>query len=247
MGQIEIPVCINLVKMASQFQKYRGFISHGGDICREQLTLVDAMEKASRTPNCMGFCFKGPVTDGVVEVLFKDKWDNMHGSKEWTSFRPISRMRLRDFELAGVPLTELPSAMANRGYSLRDIRAAGYSPSDAQALGHSIDEIREAGYAVCDSCDATTAALMSCASCSSTLCVACQEKCGLKFASCLNCESCLDNKLFRKAGRGKGNGWWDPCPSATCFTCTSTRFLESKGKGKTKSKGKGEDQGKGTC
>ena len=64
-----------------------GYISEGGDLLMETLTLEEAKRKAVTLRGCRGFCFRGPITKEPVEIIFKSKWDNAVGNHQWTSFK----------------------------------------------------------------------------------------------------------------------------------------------------------------
>ncbi len=53
----------------------------------ETLTVHDAKLKAVTLHGCQGFCFRGPMTNAPVEIMFKSKWDNTVGKNPWTSFK----------------------------------------------------------------------------------------------------------------------------------------------------------------
>jgi len=69
----------------NEMVRHSGYISGGGDIHTEEMTLEDAKKKAAELPACCGFCFQGDESAGPVSVYFKDKFDNTESS-EWTSY-----------------------------------------------------------------------------------------------------------------------------------------------------------------
>eukprot|EP00928_Gymnodinium_smaydae_P034531 TRINITY_DN24445_c0_g1_i1.p1 TRINITY_DN24445_c0_g1~~TRINITY_DN24445_c0_g1_i1.p1 ORF type:complete len:681 (-),score=86.45 TRINITY_DN24445_c0_g1_i1:510-2552(-) len=76
-----------------EFSYRNGFISRGGDLHKETMTVEEAKQKCEELPGCKGFCHRGAVTSDPVEILFKDKWDNTVGSNIWTSYK-ITASRL---------------------------------------------------------------------------------------------------------------------------------------------------------
>ena len=58
-----------------KFEQLHGFISKGGDLLKETLTLEAAMKKALTLTGCRGFCFKGKDATEPVEVFFKNNDD----------------------------------------------------------------------------------------------------------------------------------------------------------------------------
>merc|ERR1712232_140062 len=61
-------------------------ITRFGDLGRKTLTVEDAKRIAAKWPGCKGFCFRGPMTDEPVEIIFKSKFDNGTSENRWTSF-----------------------------------------------------------------------------------------------------------------------------------------------------------------
>ena len=68
------------------FIKHDGFISKGGDLHREFMTTSEAKHKALDLEGCRGFCFRGESNGGIVDVIFKDKFDSTVGENKWTSY-----------------------------------------------------------------------------------------------------------------------------------------------------------------
>eukprot|EP00927_Polykrikos_kofoidii_P022910 TRINITY_DN21250_c0_g2_i1.p1 TRINITY_DN21250_c0_g2~~TRINITY_DN21250_c0_g2_i1.p1 ORF type:complete len:418 (-),score=42.16 TRINITY_DN21250_c0_g2_i1:8-1261(-) len=78
----------------SNWEIFDGYISGGGDLLVEDLTIKEAERKALLIEGCKGFTFCGrPVRGGTVCVYFKNKWDisrnfaSTAGSLRWTSYR----------------------------------------------------------------------------------------------------------------------------------------------------------------
>lgn len=70
------------------FTEHSGFITKGGDLLVETLTVKEAMQKAKGLLHCRGFSFRGPLTNSPVEVFFKCKWTIQRSTPgAWTSFR----------------------------------------------------------------------------------------------------------------------------------------------------------------
>lgn len=69
-------------------ERVEGFISAGGDLHVQRLTVAEAKAKAKELAGCLGFCFSGPDTGEPVDVFFKGKWDNSP-SGDWTSYRVV--------------------------------------------------------------------------------------------------------------------------------------------------------------
>jgi len=69
------------------FSEHNGYISKGDDLLKATMTVAQARHVASQLPGCQGFCFCGAPTDGPVEILFKGKWNNSRGKRQWTSYR----------------------------------------------------------------------------------------------------------------------------------------------------------------
>lgn len=69
-----------------KFFKHSGFISDGGDLLMEKMTVRQAKRKATTLPGCRGFCFWGEETDKAVDVIFKNHFDINSGWFSWTSF-----------------------------------------------------------------------------------------------------------------------------------------------------------------
>lgn len=67
-----------------EFTVRTGYISAGGDMHVEVMTVSAARARVGKMPDCRGFCFKGPPTDEAVKVFFKDKFD-VQGDG-WTSY-----------------------------------------------------------------------------------------------------------------------------------------------------------------
>ncbi len=70
-----------------EWTMHEGFISSGGDLWVEELTVDEAKRMALTLDGCQGFCFRGPMTDEEVEIRFKAHWDNKVGKNPWTSFK----------------------------------------------------------------------------------------------------------------------------------------------------------------
>lgn len=67
---------------------HSGFISRGGDILRQKMTVEEAKLLAPTLPGCMGFCYQGPEEPIVpIEIFFKNKWDVQLATVRWTSFK----------------------------------------------------------------------------------------------------------------------------------------------------------------
>lgn len=81
--------------MKASISKHDGFISAGGDIEKQLMTLEQGMNRCEELAGrgCKGFTFEGkaPEAEAPVMVYFKSKWD-LHGTG-WTSyrFRPLER------------------------------------------------------------------------------------------------------------------------------------------------------------
>lgn len=82
-GKKHGPMC----EMRSRFTRHEGFISKGGDLSTEEMTIQEAMEKASEMPECQGFCFSGADKVGKQKVYFKSKWDGPKSKRNGTSYR----------------------------------------------------------------------------------------------------------------------------------------------------------------
>jgi len=67
------------------FVKHEGFISKGGDLHLEVMTIEEAKRKAMNLKGCSGFCFSGEERAGPMKIFFKSKWD-CHGNG-WTAYR----------------------------------------------------------------------------------------------------------------------------------------------------------------
>jgi len=68
------------------FSIHKGFLSVGGDILVEKMTIQEAKAKCSiLRPRCQGFTWKGGADEsGPVEIRFKSTW-NFHSNAKWTS------------------------------------------------------------------------------------------------------------------------------------------------------------------
>lgn len=76
--------------LAAKFQMQEGYISNGGDLGSETLTLQEAFSRVAEMPKCKGFSIMGPPPkpDEDVLVYFKDKWEvYVDEAQTWTSYR----------------------------------------------------------------------------------------------------------------------------------------------------------------
>lgn len=71
------------------FAKHDGFISKGGDLHTQSMTVSDAKETAASLEGCCGFCFRGEDHEGIVNIMFKSKFDNTVGKNKWTSYEAV--------------------------------------------------------------------------------------------------------------------------------------------------------------
>lgn len=92
-----------------EFSQHEGFISAGGDLLIETMTVTDAMAQAVLLPGCKGFTFEGDPRSGKVEVFFKDKWDL--GDRGWTSYR--MERKEADTESTAAPSDRSSQAVAS--------------------------------------------------------------------------------------------------------------------------------------
>lgn len=67
-----------------EFTIRTGYISAGGDLHVEVMTVAAARLKCAEMPECRGFCFKGPDSLEAVKVFFKDKFDVQ--GEGWTAY-----------------------------------------------------------------------------------------------------------------------------------------------------------------
>jgi hypothetical protein len=106
-------------KEAPSFTLHKGYISKGGDLLWQTMTVQDAKSKAARLPDCKGFCFKGADTGGPVEICFKNKWD-VTNAGEWSSYRVERGFRK-------VEVQRLSASIGGRGWRYHDRRAVEVS------------------------------------------------------------------------------------------------------------------------
>lgn len=79
---------IKLAKEDVKFVRHEGFISEGGTMLSEKMTVEQAKAKCASLPGCRGFTFNGPETDQPVMIDFKDKFDcKDQKDTGWTSYR----------------------------------------------------------------------------------------------------------------------------------------------------------------
>mmetsp|Transcript_70225 Transcript_70225/g.227363 ORF Transcript_70225/g.227363 Transcript_70225/m.227363 type:complete len:355 (+) Transcript_70225:1431-2495(+) len=70
-----------------EFTSHSGYITVGGDLLEQSMTLEEAKQMCASLAQCKGFCYEGtPTPEGKVNVVFKNKWD-LAGKAGWTSYR----------------------------------------------------------------------------------------------------------------------------------------------------------------
>jgi hypothetical protein len=71
------------------FIEHSGYISEGGDLMCTGMTISEAMHTAAKMYGCQGFCFRGALREGDVEVWFKNKCTSAlcESADSWTSIQ----------------------------------------------------------------------------------------------------------------------------------------------------------------
>jgi len=65
---------------------HRGYISKGGDLLWQTMSVEEARCKAAELPDCKGFCFNGVDSGAPMDIVFKNKW-NLNAGDGWSSYR----------------------------------------------------------------------------------------------------------------------------------------------------------------
>lgn len=109
-------------KPAQSFSLHRGYITRGGDLLRQTITVEEAKRKAARLPGCKGFCFSGVDTGAAMDIFFKDKWDFNEGGG-WSSYRIV---------VPGLTaqVQRLSTALGGRGWKYHDRRSLELSAGE---------------------------------------------------------------------------------------------------------------------
>merc|ERR1712228_518825 len=84
----------------ARFIQHDGYISQGGDILVQNMTVEEAKRKAATLSDCEGFTYEGTLTDKPMCIYFKRKWDlNGSGSGSgWTSFQRVGEEQRSEIE-----------------------------------------------------------------------------------------------------------------------------------------------------
>jgi len=102
-----------VITTTGSWPKHDGYISAGGDLLSEVMTVEEAKTCANELQGCLGFTFQARNPDGPVEIFFKDKWD-LEPDPMWTSYRLAQNKTPDDgCDASGALTTEAIVLLAN--------------------------------------------------------------------------------------------------------------------------------------
>lgn len=96
------------------FSLHNGYISQGGDLLWQTMTVEEAKRKAAKMPDCKGFSFNGVDTGAPLDIVFKDKW-NVNAGEGWSSYRI-------EYGAQRIEVQRLTASVGGRGWRYHDRR-----------------------------------------------------------------------------------------------------------------------------